>query len=49
MPLIHPMKPVSLRKSPAPAPRLTLWVPVFLAALLSLIWLGVVALTALRL
>lgn len=49
MPLIQAMKPVSLRKSPAPAPRLTLWVPALLAALLGLLWLCLLALSALRL
>lgn len=44
MPLIAGMKRVSLRKSLAPAPRYTLWVPVILAAILSLFWLGIVAL-----
>lgn len=38
------MKPVSLRKSPAPTPRLTLWVPLSLALGLSLFWLGLLAL-----
>lgn len=45
MTLIQVMKRVSLTKTPAPAPRLTLWVPVFIAAALSLFWLGIVALT----
>jgi len=44
MPLIGIMKPVSLRKIIAPAPRLTLWVPVLVAGGLSLFWLGLVAL-----
>ncbi|MFM7333787.1 MAG: hypothetical protein ACKO2N_23570 [Tabrizicola sp.] len=39
------MKQVSLKRSPAPTPRLTLWVPVVLSAGLSLFWLGIVALT----
>lgn len=38
------MKRVSLRRSVAPTPRLTLWVPVSLALGLSLFWLGVLAL-----
>jgi hypothetical protein len=38
------MKPVSLRKSVAPTPRLTLWVPVALAVALCLLWLGLLAL-----
>jgi hypothetical protein len=38
------MKRVSLRKTMAPTPRLTLWVPVILALGLSLFWLGLVAL-----
>jgi hypothetical protein len=42
--LIAPMKQVSLRKSDAHTPRLTLWVPVILVSVLSLIWLGLVAL-----
>jgi hypothetical protein len=44
MPLIAGMKPVSLRKSIAPTPRFTLWVPVAVAAALSLFWLGLLAL-----
>ncbi len=44
MPLMPAMKPVSLRKTVAPPPRLTLWVPVILAAALSLFWLGLIAL-----
>lgn len=38
------MKPISLRKSLAPTPRLTLWVPVTLSLGLSLFWLGLLAL-----
>ncbi|MFN6008110.1 MAG: hypothetical protein ACK47C_19175 [Paracoccaceae bacterium] len=38
------MKRVSLKRSPAPTPRLTLWVPVALASGLSLFWLGLLAL-----
>jgi hypothetical protein len=38
------MKRVSLKRSPAPTPRLTLWVPVMLACGLSLFWLGLLAL-----
>lgn len=38
------MKQVSLKRSPAPTPRLTLWVPVVLSACLGLFWLGIVAL-----
>lgn len=34
------MKRVSLRRTFAPTPRLTLWVPVALATSLSLVWLG---------
>jgi hypothetical protein len=34
------MKRVSLSKSPAPAPRFTLWGPVILSVLLCLFWLG---------
>jgi len=38
------MKRVSLRKTLAPTPRLTLWVPGLVAAALSLFWLGLLAL-----
>lgn len=38
------MKPVSLRKTVAPPPRLTLWVPLAVAVALSLFWLGLLAL-----
>ncbi len=38
------MKRISLKRSPAPTPRLTLWVPVVLASGLSLFWLGLLAL-----
>jgi hypothetical protein len=38
------MKRISLRATPAPTPRLTLWVPVIVTGLLSLFWLGLVAL-----
>ncbi|WP_294982790.1 hypothetical protein [Tabrizicola sp.] len=38
------MKPVSLNNSPAPKPRLTLWVPAALAMALCLLWLGLLAL-----
>jgi hypothetical protein len=38
------MKQVSFKRSPAPTPRLTLWVPVILSTGLSLFWLGLVAL-----
>jgi hypothetical protein len=38
------MKRVSLRKTIAPTPRLTLWVPVILALGHSLFWLGLLAL-----
>ena len=44
MPLIPAMKRVSIRKTVAPSPRLTLWVPVLLAGALCLAWLGLVAL-----
>jgi hypothetical protein len=42
------MKRISLRKTVAPPPRLTLWVPVALASALSLFWLGLLALTRLQ-
>lgn len=42
--LIRSMKRVSLRKSFAPTPRLTLWVPASIALALSLFWLGLLAL-----
>ncbi len=45
MPLIKLMKRMSLRKTLAPTPKLTLWVPVIIALALSLLWLGFVALT----
>lgn len=38
------MKQVSLKRLPAPTPRLTLWVPVILAGALCLFWLGLFAL-----
>jgi hypothetical protein len=38
------MKQVSLKRTPAPTPRLTLWVPVIVASALSLFWLGLLAL-----
>lgn len=38
------MKPVSLRKTSAPTPRLTLWVPAAIALALSLVWLALLAL-----
>jgi hypothetical protein len=41
------MKSVSLRKSVAPTPRLTLWVPMTVAAALIFFWLGLIALTRL--
>lgn len=44
MPLIADMKPASDRKKLAPAPRLTLWVPVVIAGAMSLFWLGLMAL-----
>jgi len=44
MPLILAMKAVSLRKSIAPTPRLTLWVPAALTVSLCLLWLGILAL-----
>lgn len=40
----YAMKPVSLRKSLAPTPRFTLWVPIIFALGLSLFWLGLIAL-----
>jgi hypothetical protein len=43
MVLIGIMKRLSLRKTPAPTPRLTLWVPVIAGAALSLSWLVLVA------
>jgi hypothetical protein len=44
MPLITTMRRVSLKSVKAPTPRLTLWVPVLIAAVLSLVWLVVLAL-----
>lgn len=44
MPLIDAMKQVSLQKSPAPTPRLTIWVPILISGFLSIFWLGIVAL-----
>ena len=44
MPLMRIMKPVSLRRSLAPTPRLTLWVPIAIAVALCLVWLGLLAL-----
>ncbi|MDP3195815.1 hypothetical protein [Tabrizicola sp.] len=38
------MKRVTLRTTPAPTPRLTLWVPALIALALSLFWLGLLAL-----
>jgi hypothetical protein len=38
------MKRVHLRHTPAPTPRLTLWVPVIAALALCLFWLGLLAL-----
>ncbi|MGL4235216.1 hypothetical protein [Tabrizicola sp.] len=38
------MKRAPLRKTPAPTPRLTLWVPVLMALGLCLLWLAVLAL-----
>lgn len=38
------MKPVPLRKTVAPTPRLTLWVPGTVAGALILFWLGLLAL-----
>jgi hypothetical protein len=38
------MKRVSLRKTLAPTPRLTLWVPASIALALSLFWLGLLVL-----
>ena len=47
MALIADMKPVSLRKSLAPTPRYTLWVPVLISGFLCAFWLGLLALTQL--
>lgn len=44
MPLMRGMKR-STPKHLAPAPRLTLWVPVLIAVALCLFWLGLLALT----
>ncbi len=44
MRLTEGMTRVSVRKNLAPAPRLTLWVPVLIAGVSSLFWLGLVAL-----
>jgi hypothetical protein len=44
MPLIDAVKRVSLKRNAAPTPRYTLWVPVLVAAGLSLVWLGLLAL-----
>jgi hypothetical protein len=44
MPLIQTMKRVSLRKTQAPTPRMTLWVPAIVALGLSLAWLVLLAL-----
>jgi len=38
------MKRVSLRRTLAPTPRLTLWVPAAIGLALSLLWLGLLAL-----
>lgn len=38
------MKHVSLRKIAAPAPRLTVWVPLMVAGTLCLVWLALAAL-----
>jgi hypothetical protein len=38
------MKRITVPKDLAPAPRLTLWVPVLIAGVLCLLWLGLVAL-----
>jgi hypothetical protein len=38
------MQRVSLKRSPAPTPRLTLWVPLVLSGGASLFWLGLLAL-----
>ncbi len=45
MPLMPDMRRSSIPKPLAPAPRLTLWVPVLIAAALCLFWLGLLALT----
>lgn len=47
MALMAAMKRVSLKHSPAPTARLTLWVPVVISGCLSLFWLGILALTRL--
>jgi len=39
------MKRAATPKNLAPSPRLTLWVPVLIAAALCLFWLGLLALT----
>ena len=44
MRLTEAMKRLSLRETPAPTPRLTLWVPVIAASGLGLVWLGLLAL-----
>ncbi len=44
MRLICVMKRASVRKNFAPAPWLTLWVPVMVAGALSLFWLGLLVL-----
>jgi hypothetical protein len=44
MPLMPFMKRVPVPKHLAPAPRLTLWVPVLIAGGLCLFWLGLLAL-----
>jgi hypothetical protein len=38
------MQRISLKRTPAPTPRLTLWVPVIIACALGLFWLGLLAL-----
>lgn len=45
MPLIRGMKPVSLRRTMAPTPRFTLWVPILISGFLCGFWLGLLALT----
>lgn len=44
MTLMAAMKRVSLKKTPAPTPKVTLWVPAILALGLCLFWLGLLAL-----
>jgi hypothetical protein len=43
MSLMPKMKRPPLHRTPAPTPRLTLWVPALAAFCLSLVWLGLLA------